>query len=29
MKALNWNTVKPRLQEVLQDIVFEAIFMSF
>jgi predicted nucleotidyltransferase component of viral defense system len=29
MKALNWNTVKPRLQEVLQDIIYEPIFMPF
>ena len=29
MKALYWNTVKPRLQEVLQDIIYEPIFMPF
>ncbi|MFN7674421.1 nucleotidyl transferase AbiEii/AbiGii toxin family protein [Flavobacterium sp.] len=29
MKALNWNTVKPRLQEVLQDIIYQPIFMPF
>ncbi|WP_396174276.1 nucleotidyl transferase AbiEii/AbiGii toxin family protein [Flavobacterium sp.] len=29
MKALYWNTVKPRLQEVLQDIIYQPIFMPF
>jgi predicted nucleotidyltransferase component of viral defense system len=29
MKALYWNTAKPRLQEVLQDIIYQPIFMPF
>lgn len=29
MKTLYWNIVKPRLQEVLIDIIYEPIFMPF